>query len=114
MIVLGLVILNAGILAWFLSPLYRIDFDVYRLGADMWLAGGDLYGLLPPTEIGHLPFTYPAFAAVVFAPFTVVSYGMASFVMTLLSIAALVLVVVMVLRSLGVRPTHVLVGALLP
>jgi alpha-1,2-mannosyltransferase len=114
MIVLGLAILGTGVLAWFLAPLYRIDLDVYLLGAEQWLGGGDLYGLLPATEIGHLPFTYPPFAAVVFAPFTLVPYPVAGFVWTLLSIAALVLVLVVVSRSLEVRPTFVRFAALLP
>ena len=26
---------------------YRIDLDVYRIGGQMWLRGGDLYGTLP-------------------------------------------------------------------
>ena len=43
-----------------LTPPYRIDLDVYRLGAETLLRGGDLYGTLPDTEIGaNLPFTYP-------------------------------------------------------
>jgi len=84
------------------------------LGAEVWLAGGDLYGLLPPTSIGHLPFTYPPFAAVVFAPLALVPSAVAGAVFTLLSVAALVLVVVVVLRSLDIRPTYVLVGVMLP
>jgi alpha-1,2-mannosyltransferase len=118
---IGLAIVNAVVLAWFLAPpgpwfdKIRMDLDVYRLGAGVWLAGGDLYGRLPPTIIpSHLPFTYPPIAAVLFTPFTLVPYVVASAVLTLLSIAVLALVVVVVLRSLDVRPTYVLVAAVLP
>jgi alpha-1,2-mannosyltransferase len=51
---------------------------------------------------------------VLFTPFTLVPYVVASVVLTLLSIVVLALVVVVVLRSLDVRPTYVLVAALLP
>lgn len=120
MIVLVLVLFNVVVLLclvappglWFEMP--RIDLEVYRLGADVWLSGGDLYGLLPATSTGHLPFTYPPFAAVVFAPFALAPYVVASSVWTLLSIAALVVVVVVVLRSLDVQPSTALVGVLLP
>jgi len=118
---IGLAIVNAVVLAWFLAPpgpwfgKIRMDLDVYRLGAGVWLAGGDLYGRLPPTIIpSHLPFTYPPIAAVLFTPFTLVPYVVASVVLTLLSIVVLAFVVVVVLRSLDVRPTYVLVAALLP
>lgn len=118
---IGLAIANAVVLTWFLAPpgpwfhKRRIDLDVYRLGAEMWLTGGNLYDRLPPTSFGnHLPFTYPPIAAVLFTPFTRVPPVVASAALTLLSIAVLALVVVVVLRSLDVRPTYVLVAALLP
>lgn len=39
---------------------YGIDLDVYRIGGQVWLHGGDLYGSLPPTRSGvRLPFSYP-------------------------------------------------------
>src|SRR5215469_6331567 len=48
---------------------YRIDLDVYRAGATVFLHGGDLYAHLPTLAHGHaLPFTYPPFAAVAFVP----------------------------------------------
>lgn len=120
MILPVLALLNLVVLAVFVAPpgpwfgLPRIDLEVYRYGAEVWLAGGDLYGLLPATSTGHLPFTYPPFAAVVFAPLAVVPYVMASAVWTLLSVAALGLVVVVVLRSFDIKPSYVLVGAMLP
>ncbi|MGB3443558.1 MAG: glycosyltransferase 87 family protein [Actinophytocola sp.] len=119
LLLIGLVVVNAGVLGWFLSPpspaMLRIDLDVYRLGAEMWLAGGDLYGRLPPTLIGnHLPFTYPPVSAVLFTPFTLLSHPAGSFVLTLLSIVVLAFVLVLVTRSVDLRPTPLLVGALLP
>jgi alpha-1,2-mannosyltransferase len=95
---IGLVVVNIAVLAWWLAPWQlHLDLDVYRLGARMWLSGGDLYGLLPPTIIGnHLPFTYPPVAAVLFTPFTLVPFPVAGVVLTALSIAALVLVLVIV------------------
>jgi hypothetical protein len=39
---------------------YRIDLDVYRMGGQTWLHGGDLYGRLRATQARpRLPFTYP-------------------------------------------------------
>lgn len=116
-----LIALNAGVFAWFLAPppvgldKLRIDLDVYRIGAEVWLAGGDLYGRLPATIIGnHLPFTYPPISAVLFAPFTLVPYVVASFALTALSIVGIGCVIVILLRTLDIRPTWVLLGALLP
>lgn len=110
----GLVVLNAAVLAWFVVPeRLRIDLNVYRLGADLWLAGGDLYGLLPPTIIGnHLPFTYPPIAAVLFTPLTPMPHAVAGVLLTLLSVAALALVVILVLRALDL-PSW-LAGLVLP
>jgi hypothetical protein len=91
---IGLVVVNIVVLTWFLAPWRpHLDLDVYRLGARMWLSGGDLYGLLPPTIIGnHLPFTYPPVAAVLFTPFTLVPLPVAGVVLTALSVVALVVV----------------------
>jgi len=102
---IGLGVLNAAVLAWFLVPgRLRIDLNVYRIGADVWLAGGDLYGRMPATLIGnHLPFTYPPIAAVLFTPFTPLPFAAAGVVLTLLSIAGLTFVVLVVLRALDVR-----------
>ena len=51
---------------------YHIDLEVYRLGVATWLAGGDMYGPLPPTISGMaLPFIYPPFAAMVLLPLRV-------------------------------------------
>jgi alpha-1,2-mannosyltransferase len=120
----GLAVANFAVIAWFLltfrrglsADVYRIDLDVYRLGATVWRHGGRLYGQLPALRFGrhHLPFTYPPIAAIVLTPFALVPFGLAGAAMTMLTIAALALVLVVTLRSLDVRPHKHLICALLP
>ena len=44
-----------------------LDLMVYRLGAQTFLDGNDVYGPLPPLDGNiHLPFTYPPLAAIAF------------------------------------------------
>ena len=81
---------------------YHLDLDVYRLGIDAWLHGRPVYGPLPQTASGvELPFTYPPFAAIAMSPLGVVNYVAASVLLTLLSIASLVLVVYTFLNAAG-------------
>jgi alpha-1,2-mannosyltransferase len=69
---------------------YHIDLEVYRLGVQTWLAGGDPYGPLPPTISGlGLPFIYPIFAAIVLAPFALVPWTVAWVSLFVLSLASL-------------------------
>ncbi|GAB3458132.1 glycosyltransferase 87 family protein [Actinophytocola sediminis] len=92
---------------------YRIDLDVYRIGARVWLDGGPLYGVLPELRGGrHLPFTYPPISSVLLAPLALVSFEVASAAITLLTVGALVVVLVTVLRSLDVPPWPVAVALL--
>ncbi|EOM74334.1 glycosyltransferase 87 family protein [Rhodococcus rhodnii] len=67
-----------------------IDLRVYRVGAQVLLDGGDIYGALPPV-VGdfRLPFTYPPIAAMLFAPLTVIPFGLGKLVFTLVSVVAL-------------------------
>jgi alpha-1,2-mannosyltransferase len=53
----------------------HIDLEVYRLGVQAWLSGGDLYGPLPETS-AHiaLPFIYPPFAALLMVPWALMSW----------------------------------------
>ena len=68
---------------------YRIDLDVYRTGARVWLRGGDLYGRLPRLADGHeLPFTYPPFAALAFVPLAILGYSTANWLLTTVTIAS--------------------------
>lgn len=95
-----------ALVGWFvLGVTHPVDLAVYRAGVVVWWHGGDLYGPLPGTS---LPFIYPPFSVVLLAPFTLSPY-----VASVLTIAALVFVIVLVLRSLDVRPTGVLVGVVL-
>jgi alpha-1,2-mannosyltransferase len=88
---------------WF--PAYRVDLAVYRLGSTVLLHGGALYGPLPPLVTGQrLPFTYPPFAAILLSPFALLPEPAAAVVMTLLTIGALAVVVVLVLRSCVTLP----------
>ena len=57
---------------------YRIDLDVYRIGGQVWLHGGNLYGTLPATASGvRLPFSYPPVAAVLLSPLSLVPMAVA-------------------------------------
>jgi alpha-1,2-mannosyltransferase len=88
---------------------YRIDLDVYRIGSQVWLHGGNLYGSIPATAAGaRLPFSYPPFAAVLLSPLSLVPMTVAVTVMTLVTIGLTALV----LRIFGV--TWLAVGLLLP
>ncbi|ODT98613.1 MAG: hypothetical protein ABS81_27505 [Pseudonocardia sp. SCN 72-86] len=69
---------------------YHIDLEVYRLGVDTWLAGGDMYGPLPPTVSGlALPFIYPVFAAMVLTPLALVPWAVAWIALFAVSFASL-------------------------
>ncbi|GAA4030110.1 alpha-(1-2)-phosphatidylinositol mannoside mannosyltransferase [Allokutzneria multivorans] len=80
-----------GVLCWRLLGSHRfyIDLEVYRLGVQTLWDGGDLYGPMPPTSAGiALPFIYPPFSTVVFAPFTLVPKGIAVIAAVATSLAA--------------------------
>jgi alpha-1,2-mannosyltransferase len=86
-------------------PGYRVDLDVYRLGSNVLLHGGALYGALPPTQDGQeLLFTYPPFAAILLAPLAVMPYWLACVAMTLLTVGLLAAVLMVVLRSVNALP----------
>jgi alpha-1,2-mannosyltransferase len=79
---------------------YRIDQDVYRIGSQVWLRGGGLYGVLPATSGGaRLPFSYPPIAAVLLAPLALAPMVVATTVLTLSTIALTALVLRVFLRS---------------
>jgi alpha-1,2-mannosyltransferase len=81
---------------------YHIDLDVYRIGARVWLHGGNLYGRLPATQAGvRLPFTYPPFAAIPVAPLALVPFRVAATALTLGTSALLAVVLRLFLRRLA-------------
>lgn len=84
---------------------YRIDIDVYRMGGRAWLDGSPLYadGATFATQGGlDLPFTYPPLAAIVFAPFAMMSLPAASVVITAITLLLLLVAVLIVLARLDV------------
>lgn len=87
---------------------YRIDIDIYQMGAQAWLDGRPLYtgDVKFHTPIGlDLPFTYPPLAAVVFSPFAWLKMPAASVAITLVTLVVLVVSTVVVLTGLNVWPT---------
>jgi alpha-1,2-mannosyltransferase len=96
---------------------YRIDLDVYRIGGQVWLHGGNLYGRLPPTRLGiALPFSYPPIAAVLLAPLSLPPMAVAGVLLSLATIAltAVVLRVFLAAAWPSARPSWRTVGWLLP
>ena len=86
---------------------YRIDVDVYRLGADAWLHGRPLFGggTVFHTDMGpDLPFMYPPLAAILLAPMAWVALPVASLAMTAITIFALIIAVMIVVTELDVWP----------
>lgn len=86
---------------------YRIDIDVYRMGGQAWLDGRALYsdGVMFHTRGGlELPFTYPPLAAVVFAPFALLSLDVASIAITLTTLILLIVATAILLSRLDVWP----------
>ena len=85
----------------------HIDGEVYRQGAQALLAGRDLYHGLPPTESGLLlPFIYPPFAAIVFAPLALVPKVLSTAVIMLVSHLALLTTLYVVLRESTFLQAH--------
>ena len=79
---------------------YRLDLDVYRVGARAWMDGRALYGQLPPISNGmEEPFTYPPISAVVMAPLAIMSDTAAGVVMTVISLSLLISVLALFLRA---------------
>ncbi|TQJ02871.1 alpha-1,2-mannosyltransferase [Amycolatopsis cihanbeyliensis] len=87
-LLLAEVVIVGVLLAW--KHLDGLDLEVYRLGADALLSSGDPYGVLPPTRDGTvLPFTYPPFAALAFAPLLVLPLDIALVLLSVVSVLAL-------------------------
>jgi alpha-1,2-mannosyltransferase len=87
---IGLVLVNLGVVAAAMIDVengfyYHLDLDVYRIGAQAWINGEDLYGVLPPTAVGMaLPFTYPPISAVLFSPMTIMPLALSGALLTVL------------------------------
>jgi alpha-1,2-mannosyltransferase len=68
-----------------------LDLDVYRMGGSALLHGRPIYDQVEPTAV--LYFTYPIFAAMLFAPFAALPLVAAKVLMLLLSLAGLFVIV---------------------
>jgi len=102
--VVGAALLTFGRPAKFPTP-YRIDLDVYRTGAQVFLDGGALYGLIPALANGkELPFTYPPIAAALFTVFTPMPLWVGSLLVTCASIAGVAITLRLVLQNVCNRP----------
>jgi alpha-1,2-mannosyltransferase len=111
---LALITANVGVVVFACIPLYRIDLNVYRLGSQVWLHGGSLYGQLPLTEQGtRLPFTYPPFAAIVLSPLSMIPMPAATLVLSLGTLVALAFSLRPLLRPLGWKLGWVMPAAVL-
>jgi alpha-1,2-mannosyltransferase len=94
---------------------YRIDLDVYRIGSQVWLRHGTLYGVLPLTSSGvRLPFSYPPIAAVALSPLSLMPMAVAGTLLTLASVALTAVVLRLFLRYGAGASSWWLVGWLLP
>ncbi|WP_018686042.1 glycosyltransferase 87 family protein [Actinokineospora enzanensis] len=79
--------LLTGVWIFFVAKQYHLDLDVYRIGVNVWLSGGDMYGTLPATDAGIvLPFIYPPFSAIAMVPLTVIPFGLASTILAVLTV----------------------------
>lgn len=79
-----------------------IDLQVYRVGARVWLDGGELYGPMPPVAGIGLPFTYPPLAALFFAPLALMPLVLAEVVVLATSVLSLGITLWLVLAR--IRP----------
>lgn len=80
-----------------------VDLDVYVAGGQAVLDRADLYAV----SVHDLPFTYPPFAAALFAPLAALPDVAARVVLTLLTLVAAATVVEVLRRRLGLTPRDV-------
>ena len=80
-----------------------VDLDVYVAGGRAVLDRADLYAV----SVHDLPFTYPPFAAALFAPLALLPEGAARLVMTAATVVALGGAVEVLRRRLALAPTAV-------
>lgn len=101
-LLLAVVLLAAtGIVTVYASFHGFLDLDVYRLGVQQWLAGGDMYGTLPATRDGaRLPFIYPPFAAIALSPIALIPWTLAKLLNFGLAVAALSVTIYLSARRL--------------
>lgn len=89
---------------------YHLDIDVYRQGAVAFLQGHAVYDVNFPVRYLDLPFTYPPFAALVFAPFTWISLPAGMVILAYLTVVLMWWSVALVIRSLFPGLSHLQAG----
>ena len=87
-------------IAYGAAPQWMLDFRVYRAGGLAVRDGADLYAVTATPQ--HLPFTYPPFAALLFAPFAAVPLAVSGPVSVVVNLLLLQAVVARALRLEGV------------
>jgi alpha-1,2-mannosyltransferase len=93
------------VLAVATHPTHPLDLSVYREAAPHVLSGGLYdYALRTTPPIPRLPFTYPPFAALLFLPLSRLPWAVLVALWQTLSVAALLVVAVSVVRLLGPGP----------
>ncbi|SFP75316.1 alpha-1,2-mannosyltransferase [Amycolatopsis arida] len=90
-----------------------LDLHVYRTGGYAWLHGVGLYSERFPDLVPgmRLPFTYPPFAAILFAPMSLLPWQVAKAVLTLVSVLALLATALVVAGRLHGRTSRAVVVA---
>ncbi|MBW3085844.1 hypothetical protein KEM60_02055 [Austwickia sp. TVS 96-490-7B] len=88
---------SLAVIGWFTVRGMPTDLEVYRRGVQAGLSGADQIYL---TRDGDLPFTYPPLAVLLFIPVGVTPDLVATVMMLVLSLAALLRITVLVLRRL--------------
>ncbi len=83
---------------------YGLDLKVYRAAVDSWRSGQNPY-LLTFTH-KRLSFTYPPFALLVLSPLTSVSFPVAQWLLSVVSLAAATGSVVLIARDMGTAVTR--------
>jgi alpha-1,2-mannosyltransferase len=87
------------------------DFTVYLMGGDAWLNGRPVYEQVMHDELGAGYFTYPPITLLLFAPLTLLPFGVAYAAALIVNFAALWGVVWLSLRSVGCHGTAGTIGA---
>jgi alpha-1,2-mannosyltransferase len=106
---------NTPGIGWGLFAQYRLDLDVYRLGAQALADGMPLYGQGFRTGFGEvLPFIYPPIAALLFQPVVLLPMPLAATALTVASGLAAVWVLVRTFQELGDRVAGVRLLLALP
>ncbi|MBB5870967.1 hypothetical protein F4553_004346 [Allocatelliglobosispora scoriae] len=114
------IVAAACVAAWYAveafgRPYEFFDMKIYHGAAVWWAGGGDLYTYVAPNTT--LGYTYPPFAALLMLPMAAVPMLTAGFINIGLSIAALMFVLVVLLKPLADRqgwPLWFVVGLALP